>query len=170
VSFTKHSDYVLAWYESIFEESVGKSNVEQLDEVKDDIVKNRVLMKFTQEGVTVEQILAGLKAMVKDGGFDAKTIIVDGFDFVQADGERFAKIKAFAESLGLSFWYSCSSDRYDKQGVPEDIAAYAQAWNVIIKLEPRPDHIELSVVKDRETWNPKNPGLKLDPKTLLMLA
>jgi hypothetical protein len=41
--------------------------------------------------------------------------------------------------------------------------------DVVIVLEPKPDHIELSVSKDRNTYNPDAMALKLDPKTLLIL-
>jgi KaiC/GvpD/RAD55 family RecA-like ATPase len=169
VSFTKHSDYVLAWYEEIFEESVRKKNLEQLDEVKNEIVKNRVLMKFTQEGVTGEQILNSLGALIRDGGFNAQWIIIDGFDFAKTDPEQIAKVKKAAAELGLSFWYSCNAERYDKQGIPAALAGYADVMDVIVVLDPRPDHIKLAVVKDRETLNPGQSALRLDPKTLLML-
>jgi hypothetical protein len=36
-------------------------------------------------------------------------------------------------------------------------------------LEPKPDHIGLSIPKDRNTYNPEHLALRLDPKTLLIL-
>jgi hypothetical protein len=40
---------------------------------------------------------------------------------------------------------------------------------VVILLEPRQDHIALTVTKDRIAYNPESLVLKLDPKTLLIL-
>jgi hypothetical protein len=38
----------------------------------------------------------------------------------------------------------------------------------VVVLEPKGDHIEFSVSKDRDTYNPPAMAIKLDPKTLLI--
>jgi hypothetical protein len=175
VSFTQHTDYVLAWYEDIFDEFIKKKNLENEQEVKNGIIKNRVLMKFNQEGVTVDQIIRSLRAMIADGGFSAEFVIVDGYDFSSADSERIAKVKAFAKELNLAVWYSCTvkggaaDALYDKRDIPMVIKDYADLFEAIVVLEPKQDHIELKVSKDRELYNPEHMALKLDPKTLLIL-
>ena len=173
VSFTRHTDYVLVWYEDIFNEFIRKKNLENEKDVKDEIVKNRVLMKFTQEGLSLDQILKSLRAMIKEGGFNAETVIIDGFDFSAAEEGYFARVKAFAVEMGLSFWYSCTvnggKSLYDKRNIPLVIKDYAELFDVIVVLEPRPDHVKLSISRDRETYNPEHQGLKLDPRTLLIL-
>jgi hypothetical protein len=173
VSFTQHTDYVLAWYEDIFDEFIKKKNLENVRDVKDELVKNRVLMKFNQEGVTGEQILRSLKALIGEGGFAAESLIVDGFEFSSAGRDRIAAVKQFARDAGLSVWYSCTvsgtGDCYDKRGIPRLVTDYADILDVIIVLDPKPDHIELTVSKDRATYNPEHMALRLDPKTLLIL-
>ena len=173
ISFTRHTDYVLAWYESIFDEFTKKKNLSNEQEIKDGIVKNRVLMKFTQEGVSGEQILRSLKALIKDGNFGADAIIIDGYDFTATDESQIKKVKLFAAEMGVSIWYSCTvkgkEPYYDKQNVPLLIKDYDDLFEVIIILDPKTDHISLSVSRNRGNHNPKSPALKLDPKTLLML-
>jgi hypothetical protein len=183
VSFTKHTDYVLAWYEDIFEEFVTKKNLENIADVKNDVIKNRVLMKFSQEGISSQQILRSLKALIREGGFSAEAVIVDGFEFSPDGRERFTGVKEAIRDLGISIWYSCTvrenekslglsgalGPAYDKRGIPLVVADYADLIDVIIALEPKPDHIELTVSKDRETYNPEHIALRLDPKTLLIL-
>jgi KaiC/GvpD/RAD55 family RecA-like ATPase len=171
VSFTKHTDYVTSWYENIFAEFIKKKNLEGERDVKDEIVKNRVQMNFNQDGQSVEMIIRSLRAMIKDGGFAAEALIVDGMDFSRIDGDRLAQIKAFAQEVGLTVWYSCTvsaPDAYDKRGVPNIIAGYLDSIDVVIVLEPLADHIALSVAKDRDIFSPAVEPLKLDPKTLLM--
>jgi hypothetical protein len=173
VSFTQHTDYVLAWYEDIFDEFIRKKNLENAGDVKNDIVKNRVLMKFNQDGVSAEQIHRSLRAMIVDGGFNAQSIIVDGFAFSEKDRDRLAAVKAFAGEAGVSVWYSCTikgpEPLYDKRNIPLLIRDYADLFAAVVLLEPRPDHIKLTVSKDREAYNPEQMALRLDPKTLLML-
>jgi hypothetical protein len=171
ISFTKHTDYVLVWYKDIFSEFTRKKNLENADEVKNAAVKNRVLMKFNQEGFAVTQILNGVRAMIKDGGFNAASVIIDCFDFSRSDKDYIAALKSFAGEMGLSIWCSCNvkgDAPYNKQNIPLAIKDCHELFEVIIVLQGEQDHIALTVSKDRK-GNCKNPGIKLDPKTLLML-
>jgi hypothetical protein len=173
VSFSQHTDYVLAWYEDIFDEFTKKKNLDHIRDVKDELVKNRVLLNFSQDGVTGPQILQSLRALILDGGFAADSIIIDGFDFARTNRERIEKVKAGAGELGVSFWYSCNvkgpEPLYDKHDIPVIAGEYADLLDVIIVLEPRADHIELTASKDRDSVNLEHLALKLDPKTLLIL-
>jgi hypothetical protein len=173
VSFTQHTDYVLAWYEDIFNEFNKKKNLENTRDIKNDLVRNRVLMNFSQDGVTGEQIIRSLKALITEGGFKAESLIVDGIDFGRIDRERIDGVKQFARESGLSVWYSCTvkgaPPHYDKRNIPLAIKDYVDLIDVVILLEPKQDHIELTASKDRDAYNPEHMALRLDPKTLLIL-
>ena len=173
VSFTQHTHYVLAWYEDIFDEFINRKNLENAGEVKNELVKNRVLMNFNQDGMSKDQIIKSLRAMIVDGGFKAEAIIIDGYDFSRTDHERIAAVRAFAGELGLSIWYSCTvkggSQQYDKHNIPLLLKDYIDLIDVVIVLEPKPDHIELTVSKDRDSHDTRAMAMRLDPKTLLIL-
>jgi len=173
VSFTQHTQYVPVWYEDIFEEIINKKNLENTLEIKNEIVKNRVLMNFSQDGVAVEQIIKSLRAMIIEGGFKADSIIIDGFDFSRIDGECLAGIKNFATEMGVCIWASCSvnddSQQYDKENIPLVISKFIGNIDVVIVLNPKNDHVVLSVSKDRDSVISKSNTMKLDPRTLLIL-
>jgi hypothetical protein len=130
-------------------------------------------MNFSQDGVTSEQILRSLRAMIVEGDFKADALIVDGIDFSRIDGERINGVKEFARETGLSVWYSCTvkgpQPHYDKRNIPLIIKDYVDLIDVVIVLEPKQDHIELTASKDRDAFNPEHMALRLDPKTLLIL-
>jgi hypothetical protein len=172
VSFNAHTSYVISWYENIFDEIAKRKNLENIGDLKDLLVRNRVIMNFTQEGVTVDQITRSLKAMIVDGGFDAKTVIVDGFDFSRASTERFEKVKAFITEMGLEVWYSCTlsgeDPLFDKNNVPILLRDLIPFISVLIVLEPLRDFIHFKVVKDHDRLNPHDLSLKLDSKSLLI--
>ena len=173
VSFTQHTDYILAWYEDIFNEFIRKKNLENEEEAKNDIVKNRVIMRFTQEGHPVEAIIKSLSALISEGGFNADCIIVDGLNFAATNQERVSKVKAFAAKTGVSIWYSCNvqgeKPLFDKRNIPLVIKDYENCFEVIILMEPKQTHIALTVSKDRDSYNPEHMALKLDPRTLLIM-
>jgi len=170
----QHTQYVPLWYEDIFTEFTSKKNLENASEVKNDLVKNRVLMNFNQDGVTKEQILKSLRAMIIDGGFKADEIIIDGFDFSRAEKESIAAVKTFATELGVSVWYSCSikddsPSAYNKENIPVMLRDFIENIDIVVILQPKNDHVELSISKDRDTAVSKSMAMKLDTKTLLIL-
>ena len=173
ISFTKHTDYVLVWYKDIFNEFIKRKNLENIEDIKNDIIKNRVLMKFNQEGTTADQILKSVRALIRDGGFNAETIIVDGFDFSSARKEYIDAFRAFAAEMGVSVWFSCTvrgeEPFYDKRNIPLILADCANLFEVVLVLNPQPAFIALTVSRDRDAYNPENLALRLDPKTLLIL-
>jgi hypothetical protein len=130
-------------------------------------------MKFNQEGLTVDQIIRSLRAMISDGGFSAEYIIIDGYNFSSADKENISKIREFAQDLKLSVWFSCTvkgtEPFYDKMKIPIVIKDYADLFDVIVVLDPQHDHIALALSRNRDESKSDYPALRLDPKTLLIL-
>ena len=178
VSFTQQTQYVFSWYEDIFNEFTSKKNLENAEEIKNEVVKNRVLMNFNQDGMSTDQITRSLRAMIVEGGFAAEAIIVDGLDFSRINRERIGGVRAFAAELGLAVWYSCTvtgdgtrqkSGQYDKRNIPLAVNDFEDLIDVVIVLEPKQDHIELSVSKDRGAPDTKAMAMRLDPRTLLIL-
>lgn len=170
VSFTSHADYVMAWYENIFDESINKKDMKNTREIKNELVKNRVLMNFSQEAVGVRQIFRSIKALVIEGAFPAEVLIIDGMDFTAIDSGQLATVKQCAGELGMSVWYSCTVEEagYDERHIPLLLRPYLDVIDVIIVLEQKPDHIVLSISKSRALYNPATPILHLDPRTLLL--
>jgi len=172
VSFSQHKNYVLLWYADIFEEFTKKKNLVNTEEIKDQLVKNRVIITFNQDAVTEEQILKSLKALIVEGGFDASLIVIDGFDFTRSDRDRIAKMKAAAKELNISIWYSCNTKENGSgsQKIPELVKGYLDLLDIVIVLEPKTDHVELSALKYGNSTELDALALKLDPKTLLIDA
>lgn len=172
VSFTTHTSYVISWYENIFSEVAKRKNLDDYSSIHDDLMKNRVIMNFNQEGVSTDQILKSLRAMIKDGDFHADAIIADGFDFARAEPEHFKKVRAFADEMKLEVWYSCTmageEPLLDKRNVPVILRSFLDDIAVLIVLEPKAEYIHFVVVKDHARMNPEDLSIKLDAKTLLI--
>jgi KaiC/GvpD/RAD55 family RecA-like ATPase len=172
ISFTTHTSYVISWYENIFSELTRKRNLQGMEAIHDDLVKNRVIMNFNQEGISSDQILRSLQAMIVDGGFQAESVIIDGFDFTRTEPDHFVKIKEFAQKMNLEMWYSCTmvgeEPLMDKRNVPVMLRDFLGLISVLIVLEPKAEYIHFIVVKDHTRMNPEDLSLKLDAKTLLI--
>jgi hypothetical protein len=170
VSFAGRTDHIISWYEDIFKEIARKRELENAMSVHDELIKNRVVMNFSQEGVSPEQVFRSIRAMISEGHFAADLIIFDGYDFSSGSVEDFHKIKSFSDELGLSVWFSVSlpDEATDQRGVPEVLSPYIAETDVVVTLTPTERFVKLNLVKDYEHYPQEDLHLKLDPKTLLI--
>jgi hypothetical protein len=172
VSYSSRVDYIIQWYEDIFKEIAKKRQLESAVDVHDEIIRNRVIMNFKQEGTKTDQVLKSIEAMIVNGQFGADTIIVDGFDFTLFCADDLVKFKKFALDLGLEVWFSASlkgeEPLFNEKGVPFLIESCLDKVDVLITLRFQVDHVQLNLVKTQEPSTPGDLKLKLDPKTLLI--
>ncbi|MDD8030792.1 MAG: hypothetical protein PHQ25_02185 [Acidobacteriota bacterium] len=172
VSYASRVDYIISWYEEIFKKLVGKENLSAEMIVHDQIIRNRVIMNFRQEGMKTSQVLKSIEALIGPGNFQAKTIIVDGFNFYLPGFEDLSLFKQFAADNQLEIWFSCSlkgeEPLFDDQGLPKVLESYLGSIDVIITLEPDDSRVRLTLVKDHDQVLSKKLRLELDPQTLLL--
>jgi hypothetical protein len=172
VSYSSRIDYIINWYEDIFREIAKKRQLESAVDVHDEIIKNRVIMNFKQDGTRTEQILRSLEAMMEYGKFNADTIIVDGYDFTRPFSEDLKKFREFAGKSGVKVWFSASlkgeEPLFNEQGIPFLLEKGMDDIDILMTLSFENDIVRLNLVKDREYPAPGELQLKLDPKTLLI--
>lgn len=172
VSYSSRVDHIINWYEDIFKEIAKKRQLERAVDIHDEIIRNRVIMNFKQEGAKTDQVLKSLEAMIVHGQFAADTIIVDGFDFSLYCADDLAKFKKFAVGLGLEVWFSASlkgeEPLFNEKGVPFLIESCLDQVDVLITLRFEEEFVQLNLVKAKDPSVPVDLKLKLDPKTLLI--
>lgn len=172
VSFSGRTDHIMSWYEDIFGEIAKKRDLENAMVVHDELVRYRVVMNFNQHGITIDQLLKSLRAMIVAGGFSADTIVIDGYDFATGDPNSLLRLREFAEELKLTLWFSAATHRENKEidenGVPLLLKSYLKHIAVLICLTPEEKHLKLQLVKDHEQYRTENLHLELDSKTLLI--
>ena len=103
VSFSARVDHIISWYEDIFKEIAKKRSLENAVDVHDDIIKNRVIMNFNQQGISAERILRSVGAMIRDGHFGADTVIFDGIACFIIGGLHFITVRG--EPIFLKMGY-----------------------------------------------------------------
>jgi len=172
VSYASRVDHIMNWYEDIFKEIAKKPRMKSAAEMAEELIRNRVIMNFKQEGTRTEQVLRSLEAMIVHGQFGAETVIVDGLDLGPSGAEDLRKFKEFAGRLGLEVWFSASlkgdEPLFDDRGIPRELSDLLGTIDVLISLQHHGDHVHFNLVKDHDRLAPKDLRLKLDPKTLLI--
>lgn len=172
VSFSNRTDHIINWYEDIFREIAKKRELESAIDIHDELIKHRVIMNFSQEGITADQIVSSLDAMISHGKFAADTIVVDGYDFAKVDVDGLRRVREFAQRLGIEIWISASlkgeEPIFDEKGIPNELRTFLDEISVLITLKYAGDYVHLKLVKDHGEIPSKDLLLKLDPKTLLI--
>lgn len=173
VSFAPRVDHIIQWYEDIFKEIAKKRDLEGALDVHDEIIKNRVIMNFSQAGITADQVLSSLEVMIRQGNFPADIIIFDGLDFNKVSLEDLQKIKDFARQINLEIWISASLKNpepvFDSQGMPTELVPIFSAIDFLITLRFEGTNVKLHLLKERDTVHKMEMNLILDPKTLLIV-
>lgn len=172
VSYSSRVDYIINWYKNIFKEISKKRNLESAIKIHDEIIKNRVIMNFKQEGARTEQVLKSLEAMIVHGHFEADTVIVDGYDFSQSTPQDLRLFKDFAGRLGLEVWFSAplkgDEPLFDENRLPLLLIKFLEEIAVLITLSSQDEYVKLHLIKDHDYPSPAELQLKLDPNTLLI--
>lgn len=172
VSFSGRTDHIISWYEDIFGEIAKRRHLENAMEVHDELIKNRVILNFNQDGVSREQLLRSISALIDDGNFQADVVVVDGYDFEKGQLETLTAIREFAVKHGLAVWFTASTHRddpsVDEHGIPTILSPFEGEVSVIITLSPEDDHLKLRLIKDHDQYRTEDLHLELDSKTLLI--
>jgi hypothetical protein len=171
VSYAGKTDHIIEWYENIFGEIAARYRLDGQHEAHDAAVKNRVIMNFNQSGVSPAQITQSLRAMIREGRFEADLVVVDGYDFVKGSPDEIAEFRSFAAEMGLEIWFSASlpQDEEVPPGLPPMLAPYVDMAAIVVVLRPEDLHLRLEVVKDHDRPVPAGLHLELDTKILLIL-
>ena len=158
VSFDQQSSNVIAWYSSIMAEIAKKKNF-NLDDVNEEIVRNRTILNFNQETFTLPKVVNTLKAL-KEGGIKIGTVVVDGLDLTKTSKDDLDCFAKFIKSEKMTSWFSLTSEATELSGTLE--AAKLDKFTTVAHLAADGKTLALNILKNGEG------RVNLDPKTLLM--
>ena len=158
VSFDQQSSNVIAWYSSVLAEIAKKKSL-NLDDVNEEIVRNRTILNFNQETFTLPKVVNTLKAM-KDGGIKISSIVVDGLDMNKASAADIKCFADFIQSEKMTAWFSYTNEAADLKSTLD--ADKLENFTTVAHLASDGKALSLTILKNGEG------KVNLDAKTLLM--
>lgn len=158
VSFNQKSENVITWYSSVLAE-ICKSHKVDVDELSDELFRNRTILNFNQDTFTLPKVVNTLKTL-KDNGIKLETIIVDDLDLLKTEVSDLNCFCDFIKEEKMTAWFSYNSEASDlNQILPSEKMA---KFNSVAHLLPETESVSLSILKKGEG------KVKLNSKTLLM--
>lgn len=164
ISFAQHSSNVIEWYESILSEIAKKKNLGDLSALKDDLVRNRVILNFNQENFSLAKVANTLKSL-KEGGINVQALVFDRFNVDAATKEDIEAMHNFVQTEKISAWFSETKDsaKLDENVRPELQPYFAAVCHMAMTQ----NEVVMNVLSLRGKTD-ISATVNLDPKTLLM--
>ena len=174
VSIGQTLEKTRTWYDDIFKDIAKTYQLENVDAIADDILRNRLIMTFNASTFNVPKLEERLNDLVGQGVFNPRCIIIDGFPFDKADRATLQEMRDYVNGKKLQVWFSATAHREDDRksaaGVPapchevDDLFATV----ILLKAEQNRENLVLDIVKDDTGCAKPGTRLELDPATMLV--
>ena len=167
-------DHVRTFYDEIFGDLRRTSGMDDARETH--LVVERSRLIHTYRGVVMTPVrLERDTQFYKDHlNFQPEVVVVDGFDFPGADEAALTELKEYAKRHNVELWLSALTHRHEPitnpKGIPNPVSRF-EAWiSVIVTLETQESAVILRLLKDHDNRDLGDLHMRLDPRTLLLLA
>lgn len=174
VSFGANVEHIMNWYKEVFKQITDYKSLDDAVEVYETLKSKRVMLNFSQENVSMDKIILSLETLINAGSFKADAVFFDGYGITANSCEDFAKIKKFAQEMGVEAWIcvspSATEKDYDEYGIAASLKAHTEGLDVLVGLHYNDEksRVIMTVAKDHKQ-SPAHPaGTSLDPKTMLI--
>ena len=171
VSIGEGLEKAKAWYEDIYKYITEGFQLENAAEVEDELMRNRIIMTFKEAAFSKLKLEERLNDLVYQNIFRPDIVVVDGYDFGEADYESIMDLKEMMAAMNVQVWFSAlrhrDDDRVSAAGVPAPCHEIDGLFDTVIVLQPEQDAILLNIIKD-EYDGAAGKILNLDPATMMV--
>ena len=163
VSFDQESSNVISWYSSVFAEIAKKKNIANASELKEDIMRERVILNFNPENFTLAKLVTTVKAL-KDAGTKVTALVIDGVEIKNVSAADAKAVQDFAKAENITIWLTSTEESSNlKDCASSDVLATLAC---VLHIETASNGTVLNVLKLRDENT--SASLKLDSKTQLI--
>ncbi len=164
VSFNQHSSNTISWYDGIFNELSKKKAIANSAEVKEQILRNRTILNFNQDNISLEKVVNTLNAL-KAGGVAVAGVVIDDVDFTKVKESDLQTVASYAKATKTKIWFSSTtSGETLADSAPKALLPY---FSAVVHLASKGTMTQLKILKMGKRTDIET-SLKLDSKTLLI--
>jgi len=171
VSIGEGLEKAKAWYEDVFKYIAGGFQLENASEVEEELMRNRMIMTFKEAAFSRPKLEERLNDLVYQNIFRPDIVVVDGYDFAQADYDSVMDLKEMMAAMNVQGWFSALRHREDNRksaaGIPAPCHEVDGLFDTVIILQPEKEAILLNILKDEYSGAAGN-ILNLDPSTMMV--
>jgi len=174
VSIGQSLEKTRVWYDDIIKDIVDGARLENSAELREDVMRNRLIMTFKESEFSRPKLEERLNDLVYQNIFCPTCLVIDGFDFGATERQSLTDIRELMEVMSLQVWFSAVSHREDERvsaaGIPAPCHEVDDLFDTVVLIQPEAGtpNLFLNVVKDDTGCVQKGKVLNLDPVTYLV--
>lgn len=178
VALEQTVEHVQSWYDALFHDLAIQTDLDDADNVRAMIARNRVIHAFADHDIWPERLERTVELFKSHLHFNPAAILVDGYDWsahsVTENAAMIGAFKTYAKMLGAELWMTAQTHREGTGSHPDTIPppcdSYADLIDVALFLEPHGDDVAVRLLKDHDNASPPDIHLHLHPDTLRLVA
>jgi len=174
VSIGQSIDKTKAWYDDIIKDVTSGAEAEEVESVKYEIIRNRMIITFNNSNFSRPKLEERLNDLIKQDIFRPSCLVIDGLDIAAADRQLLDDMHALQKEMGINIWFSAVSHR-DEAGNGDNLPAVfkdkADIFDTLLMLQSADageGKIFLKTVKDDTGCVEPGKAMCLDPTTMLV--
>lgn len=178
VALEQTMEHVQSWYDALFDDLALRNDLDNTEEVRAMITKNRVITSFGDHDLWPERLEKTVEMFRSHVNFNPSAILVDGYQWerhsVAENGAMIGALKSYAKQFDAELWMSAQTHRDatgdHPTGVPAPCDEYESLIDVAIYLEPHGKEISVRLLKDHGENVPPDTHLHLHPDALRLVS
>ncbi len=167
VSMAHTVSHIRDHYDTVFEELVASSHLENEAQVHVDIDRNRSIRVYPRNALTTAKLREAVK-VESDVSGQPSMVLIEGLDFETTSRQDFVDLKELAGELAAEVWLSISSSTEQIAQLPPSVERVEDLVSVVLALEPGDDAVLLRALKDHDNPDLTDLHVAIDPKTMLL--
>lgn len=189
ISHQEAVDHVRAYYDEIFRDLSMSMHLEQEEQVRVDVERNRLIFSFLNStknppvsvrgGETpVTKIIETVTFGREVAHFEPDVLVIDGFDLTHATPASVTALRDLAKACNAELWLSVQTDGGaidvtlaggSVVQVASPLDRYIDLVNVLVVLQPDHGVVSLRLLKDHENPDVSQLHLRLDAHTMRVI-
>lgn len=161
---------VVLWYEELFHHLAEEHQIERRKALWEDILPNRFVLTFKVEGFSVPRLEERLNDLMTQEIFRPDMIIIDGLTFDDGVRDNLHILKALAERLALTVWFTVPIHRHleeGRAGLPLPMVSVGDLFEVVLLLATEGNEIRIRSLKPSPSVEDIR-ACVLDPQSMLI--
>ena len=168
VSLRHSVAHVKAYYDAVYAALASSARLEDAERLHVEIDGRRRIRAYAPGEFGTSKLVEAVK-LETESGASPSLIVIDGLESVDLVQDGLARLRAFAEELGVELWITLDADEAEGAHLPALLSDQADSLAVILAAEPDGAEVALRAVKDHENSDLQPLHVALDPKTLLVV-
>ena len=171
VSLDHPVDKVTVYYDEIFADLCHEKELADVWKVRLEMERNRRIHHYRDE-FTAAKLQDAVAFMRSTSDFAPAAILIDDYPLDRASREELAALQEIARTAEAEMWISATvhrDDKVDERGIPEPVARFADAFDIILRMGHDGNAVHIGLLKDHDNAKVSDLKLALDPKTMLLI-